>query len=127
MHTFNDAMVTLMNANDFSVQIPDEGLDFFRLDFCDAPVASFDEADPEECCLSRSAVTEHLERLAEEYGLPLGHSVTVELRGGRFLEGRLLLGDEISPFAVRADVMLNLQVAGTQFHASEILCCVRRD
>lgn len=99
----------------------------FRLELCDPAAPGPEDAAADAGGEWRPARETRLERLAIERGLPVGRWVSVELRCGRLLEGRLELGGGATPGGVRADALLDLRIGDTRFHAAEILTCIRLD
>lgn len=117
----------MMNAQDTPPSPAGQAFEFFQLEFSDTPGAEPEAAERDPLEEWRSAREAQLERLAIDHGLPLGRQVSVELRGGRYLEGRLLLSGDLPPGATRADAMLDLRIGSVRFHAAEIITCIRLD
>lgn len=68
-----------------------------------------------------------LASLARALGLPLGHRVDAELRGGVRLEGILQLADDELWLEPRRDLRIRLRIGRCTFAAEEIERCVRTD
>lgn len=66
-----------------------------------------------------------IETLAEKQGMPLGQRVRVEFENGPPLEGTLLLMEEVLFAPTRKDAHLHLRIGDADFHADEIISCIR--
>jgi hypothetical protein len=68
-----------------------------------------------------------IESLAHKQGLPIGHHVRVDFENGPPLEGLLLLNEELLFSPEKSRPNLHLRIGNADFHADEILSCIRTD
>lgn len=100
--------------------------EFSQLAFdLDAPVVEAE--NPTGVDIWQEELRRNLEESARFHGLPIGHRVRAEFRGGPALEGKLLLDGVPPAGGCRADSHLALRIGAATFHADELTACIRLD